>query len=238
MKKHSVAFLFPLCFLSASKAQVVEFNQISKVSLSAPFHGTPNGKSYTMLFMAHFGLPKPWGWPLTVTPNIRFNFPDVAGVSSADLCAMNVAPTHLGADYAAPASTLVYAIADGTVTKVNYYTTIPKKDKNGKEIKGTSELYGDYFVLVESGKNEKWTAVYGHLAPNSSLRKIGDKVNKGDVIGQLYNFTYAGDVPHLHLGIHPVSGPGNGVMGFTCEYRNTFGFISPESLKYETIYYW
>jgi murein DD-endopeptidase MepM/ murein hydrolase activator NlpD len=225
MNKFSRIFLGGLFSIVsvASIAQTVEFSQIYSATFRAPLGVRSNGFSYVQPAACNT-TTKPW----SAIPSIRFDTPDDKGTTPS--CSGQY-PMHLGTDYAGPAGGIVYAIADGYVKRSGYYTTT-----------ATGQILGDGYVVVESGSSNKWTATYGHLVYKSYT--IGQFVKKGDPIGTLFNFTYAGDVPHLHLSIHKglYDGTNTSVRGFACKtdpkyVLNRYDFISPEPMKFETYYY-
>lgn len=84
---------------------------------------------------------------------------------------------HKGIDISAPVGTPVYAAADGIVVKSEYV-------KNG---------YGNLIVIKH---RDDITTYYGHLS--KLIAKSGDKVSKGDLIGNVGN-TGRSTGPHLHF---------------------------------------
>jgi murein DD-endopeptidase MepM/ murein hydrolase activator NlpD len=234
MGKLSITLFF-LGLASSTHAEQVEFNQIARSTFVAPLAVTPVGTKYFPTIIPVLWLPhaaaKPWGsgtffnMPI---PSISFNADDDKGTTA--YCAGKF-PKHLGTDYAGPEGTPVYAIADGIIVRGGLFTT----DSQNKVI-------GDAYLVVESGSNDRWTTTYGHLVNTPAA--IGKTVKKGDLIGRLFNFRYAGDIPHLHLAIHKgrYDSTSSAVKGFACateaQYKtNFYNFISPETLKYESKYY-
>jgi murein DD-endopeptidase MepM/ murein hydrolase activator NlpD len=84
---------------------------------------------------------------------------------------------HTGVDYACKTGTDILAVADGTVTNANW----------GKS-------YGTQIVQKIAGQ-DVWV-IYAHLS--KSLVKAGDKVTKGQHIGESGN-TGNSSGPHLHF---------------------------------------
>jgi murein DD-endopeptidase MepM/ murein hydrolase activator NlpD len=225
-------------FSSVGHAQVVEFNQLPSVSLGAPLPVAPFGTTYYPIlppYVYHTTL-KLWGYGTptnTVIPSITFAVDDDKGTLPS--CSGNY-PKHLGIDYAAPAGTAVYAIADGVVRRANGFTGV-----------------GDYYVVVESGSLNKWTTLYGHLNAPPSYFGLGTNlsypVKKGDFLGTLYNYRDLGDIPHLHLGIRgapysnvTASDPNSSTRGYACatdsNYQlNKYKFVSPQAYNYYTPYW-
>lgn len=211
-------------------AQTIEFSQLGVASLGAPLPVVSFGTSYAPLFPPYVlhTLARPWGYGSftgTIIPSIAFGVDDNKGVTP--FCAGQY-PKHLGTDYAGAAGTPVYAIADGTVKRVNIFTNA-----------------NDYYVVVESGSSQKWTTLYGHLnSPSVGVSKI---IKKGDLVGTLFNYISDGDIPHLHMGIRngaytTTGATSDSTRGFACatdpQYQaNKYNFVSPEQFKYFTLYY-
>lgn len=224
MKKSFSFVVFGVSFFISGScySQVVEFNRLASTVLRAPLPVSPNGFSYKLPSYCHTST-KPW----SAVPSIRFDADDDKGTTPT--CSRKY-PKHLGTDYVAPAGTAVYAIADGVIKRSGYFTTDERQ-----------QLIGDAYIVVESGSSDRWTTTYGHL----TYRSVSSgSVKKGDIIGYLFNFRYAGDVPHLHLAIHKgkYDGTSAAVRGFSCGtdsgyLSNRYGFVSPELMKYETFYY-
>ncbi|MEN9553047.1 MAG: hypothetical protein RLY24_642 [Actinomycetota bacterium] len=95
---------------------------------------------------------------------------------------------HLGVDIIANEGNLIYAVADGTITKV-YSTATDKLAGNGVRL---TTADGTYFF-------------YGHFKAIADGITIGTKVKAGQVIG--YNGKTGGtNTPHLHFEVHPRGG--------------------------------
>ncbi|MBT8310301.1 MAG: aminotransferase class III-fold pyridoxal phosphate-dependent enzyme, partial [Flavobacteriaceae bacterium] len=94
---------------------------------------------------------------------------------------------HLGLDFWLPEKTPVHALFKGEViAAVN--------DKGDKE-------YGGLVILKHKVKNLEFFTLYGHLSVVSTLKlKIGDIINKGEIIAELGDQTENGNwAPHLHF---------------------------------------
>lgn len=246
--KHSVSTVtlssIILALANTTSAQTIERSGIPYAVFNAPLPVAP----YKITSLPSNGSSpfrtqtKNWGYGLPgekVIPSIPFLADDNKGISPDDMCGTNF-PKHLGTDYAAPAGTNVYAIADGIVRRVNFFSS--------KKIFGITINVGDHFVVVESGSNDRWTTLYGHLnTPAFAQTKEGTtKVKKGDLIGTLFNYRENGDVPHLHLGIrldkYDSSGGINAsTRGYACQdlinANSNYKFTSPEVLRYITNYW-
>lgn len=239
--------------VTSINAQIIERSQLPSANLGAPLPVSPFGTMSYPLFPSAttwHGSTKSWGYGSpygNVIPSIAFLADDDKGApkSCTNGSTWN---KHLGTDYAAPAGTKVYAIADGIIKRINTFSS--------KIVNGKSVSVGDYFLVVESGNNEKWTTLYGHLEkpPAWPLLGIGNldmnvSIKKGDLIGTLFNYRESGDIPHLHLGIRLspyanvlFSHKDSSTRGYAClenpDYQlNKFKFTSPEQLRFLTNYY-
>ena len=89
---------------------------------------------------------------------------------------------HRGTDFAAPANTPIYAVADGIVTDATYHYS-----------------WGNY-VQIYHGKDDQgstYSTLYAHMI-SSPVVSAGQSVTKGQVIGYVGNTGYSfGN--HLHL---------------------------------------
>jgi peptidoglycan hydrolase-like protein with peptidoglycan-binding domain len=95
---------------------------------------------------------------------------------------------HLGVDILAKEGNLLYAVADGTITKV-YTVGSDKLAGNGVRL---TMADGTYFF-------------YGHMQKIADGISVGTKVKAGQVVG--YNGkTGATNTPHLHIEVHPLGG--------------------------------
>jgi peptidoglycan hydrolase-like protein with peptidoglycan-binding domain len=95
---------------------------------------------------------------------------------------------HLGVDIIAKEGNLLYAVADGTITKL--YTV------------GTDKLAGNGVRLTMADGTYFF---YGHMQKIADGMTIGTKVKAGQVVGYLGK-TGATNTPHLHLEVHPLGG--------------------------------
>jgi peptidoglycan hydrolase-like protein with peptidoglycan-binding domain len=95
---------------------------------------------------------------------------------------------HIGVDIIAPRGNLVYAVADGTITR----TYVEGRDKlSGNGVRLTM-ADGTYFF-------------YGHFDAIAPGIQVGSVVKAGQVIGTIGS-TGNTSTPHLHLEIHPGGG--------------------------------
>jgi peptidoglycan hydrolase-like protein with peptidoglycan-binding domain len=95
---------------------------------------------------------------------------------------------HLGVDIIAKEGNLLYAVEDGTITKM-YSTATDKLAGNGVRL---TRADGTYFF-------------YGHMLRVADGIGIGVKVKAGQVLGYLGK-TGGTTTPHLHLEVHPFGG--------------------------------
>jgi len=255
--------VFLLCFsgwITTNHAQVVEWSNIKNVTLGAPFHGQTNGfQNYTANNTKRSTAIK---WKSM--PYIGFTADDNLGTDPVtDYCPVRskTPPKHLGADYFAPgetnssskymnsakkvvlasadgirnqSGTPVYAIADGYIRRTSHFSV--------------GSPSADAYVVVESGNNDKWTTLYGHLVFTTTNLNSYIKIKKGDYIGKTTFFHDFGDSSHLHLairkGAYIVTTPNPAVTGFECSYDKRYigppkydNFIDPQTLNFETYYY-
>ncbi|MSZ18028.1 MAG: peptidoglycan DD-metalloendopeptidase family protein, partial [Actinobacteria bacterium] len=95
---------------------------------------------------------------------------------------------HVGVDIIAKEGNLLYAVADGTITKI-YSAANDKLAGNGIRL---TKADGTYFF-------------YGHMLRLADGITIGTQVKAGQVVG--YNGKTGGtNTPHLHFEIHPFGG--------------------------------
>jgi murein DD-endopeptidase MepM/ murein hydrolase activator NlpD len=96
---------------------------------------------------------------------------------------------HIGLDLWIKAGTLVLAALDGKIHSFQNNTALGD--------------YGPTIVLEHEIQGEKFYTLYGHLSLESLAEKAeGQKVTKGEIIGQLGSAPINGDyAPHLHFQI-------------------------------------
>jgi peptidoglycan hydrolase-like protein with peptidoglycan-binding domain len=95
---------------------------------------------------------------------------------------------HIGVDIMAPEGNLIYAVADGTITRVY--------------IEGTNTLTGNGLRLTMADGTYFFYAHLKDLAPGIT---VGSSVVAGQILGTNGKTGNAG-VPHLHFEIHPGGG--------------------------------
>ena len=88
---------------------------------------------------------------------------------------------HNGVDFAAPRGTPVRSVADGKVVK--------------------SGWYGGSGKMVKIQHGPRFATAYLHLSKISSKLKVGKRVNRGEVIGNVGSTGYATG-PHLHFSLY------------------------------------
>ncbi|GEM04084.1 hypothetical protein HMI01_10720 [Halolactibacillus miurensis] len=91
---------------------------------------------------------------------------------------------HNGIDIAKPGSRPIFAAADGVVRR-SY----------------TSTSYGETIMIEHEINGETWETVYAHMRENSRRFKDGQRVEQGDVIGQMGD-TGNSTGQHLHFELH------------------------------------
>ncbi|MDV8065374.1 M23 family metallopeptidase [Rhodococcus sp. IEGM 1366] len=102
-------------------------------------------------------------------------------------------------DYFAYDASLL-AVADGTVVSV----VSDKKDEPPHQVNQSltfDQLGGNYVIIDIGGGNY---AFYAHMIPGSVSVKVGDKVSRGQVIGDLGN---SGNTTEVHLHFHVSRAP-------------------------------
>jgi hypothetical protein len=90
----------------------------------------------------------------------------------------------------------IFAVADGEVVEVvrDLQNSLPGKNPDGLSL---AQIAGNR-VIMDIGSGHY--AEYDHMAPQSILVKVGDKVKRGEKLGKLGN-TGNSDSPHLHFQI-------------------------------------
>lgn len=137
---------------------------------------------------------------------------------------------HLGLDFGwndgAYCNQPIVAIEDGTVVGCadGYGNTYPNQ-----------KIYGNY-VNIDHGYG--WYSLYGHLLKGSVRVKVGQKVKKGDIIGQMGDSGWSKG-QHLH---HEVRKGGNS-KSFSVDpidylfVEDKSIYVNPASLEYNQIKY-
>ena len=119
----------------------------------------------------------------------------------------------------------IVAIEDGTIAGCadGYGNTYPNQ-----------KIYGNYVNIDHGG----WYSLYGHLLKGSVRVKVGDKVKKGDIIGQMGDSGWSRG-QHLHFelrrGSNYKSSSIDPVPYLFVEDRNIY--VNPSSLEYDQIKY-
>ena len=122
-------------------------------------------------------------------------------------CPGNRFKPHLGVDIKAAPHEKVYAIDSGKVYAISKYDA----------------TWGKGIVIQHTGG---WTSTYWHVNPSVALNST---VRKGDVIGDIFATSHAGDINHLHLGIasNTVSSQTNIKGYFECGVNSRYPFVDP-----------
>lgn len=116
-------------------------------------------------------------WPFSVGVPISSWF----GFRSCEGCSTN----HQGIDFNPGEGTPIEAIADGVVTEVG--------NPNGS--------FGVYAKISHQIDGQNVTSLYAHMLEDSLALAVGDKVTKGQLVGQVGS-TGQSTGPHLHFGIY------------------------------------
>ena len=129
------------------------------------------------------------------------------------------ANTHSAWDFGASAETPIYSVCDGEVINVSFPYSTNTIDTNGGagnsiKIRCTVDDDIEYIVL------------YGHLYPNSSKVKVGDKVSEWQLIGTVGTTGYStGNHLHFQVSFNGQVIDGLSLIDFNKE--NTFTTFQP-----------
>jgi murein DD-endopeptidase MepM/ murein hydrolase activator NlpD len=104
-------------------------------------------------------------------------------------------------DFLLPEGTEIIASRSGKVIKVK---DSGKKNYSGKDEKKGEEAYKNHMNYIEIKHGDGTYASYSHIKHKSSLVKVGDKVNQGQVIGLSGNTGWS-SVPHLDFNIYRIN---------------------------------
>ncbi|MFA5953832.1 MAG: M23 family metallopeptidase [Candidatus Pacearchaeota archaeon] len=113
----------------------------------------------------------------------------------------NYSPAHVGklkhsVDFTCKKGTKLFSAQDGKVVWI----------KNDSKIGGPNKKYwNDGNRIVIGHKNKEYSA-YEHLKYKGNTVKVGDKINKGQLIGYSGNTGYTFG-PHLHFEVFRFTGP-------------------------------
>ncbi|MFK7916485.1 MAG: peptidoglycan DD-metalloendopeptidase family protein [Ilumatobacter sp.] len=127
--------------------------------------------------------PGSWGGRLE-----RFPVQGICGYVDTWRDFRGVGREHEGVDIIAASGNLLYAVADGTITK-QYWDYPGRRSGNGVKLT-TSD--GTYFL-------------YLHMLDFAPGIELGVPVRAGDVLGTVGSTGFSG-TPHLHFEIHPYGG--------------------------------
>lgn len=92
----------------------------------------------------------------------------------------NATRRHMGTDITAPEGRIIHAIGAGAVLYIGY-----------------TDLAGNYVVVAD---NYGFRLTYCHMVEPTTHVKVGDRVEAGQIIGNVGN-TGNSDAPHLHLSV-------------------------------------
>lgn len=105
----------------------------------------------------------------------------------------------------------IYAIADGTITRV-------------AEVDG----YGGLLIMTFELEGQTYTALYGHLRLSSISVVVGDQARVGQslgVLGSAYSTETDGERKHLHFSLQP--GISTNLRGYVSSTSSLSGWIDP-----------
>lgn len=94
------------------------------------------------------------------------------------------------------------AVADGRVVAVK--DSIPENVPGSRAVPITIETVGGNHVILDIGAGRY--AFYAHLRPGSIRVKLGDRVNRGEVLGLVGNSGNSTE-PHLHFHVSDANSP-------------------------------
>ena len=115
-------------------------------------------------------------------------------------------PWHLGEDIDAPAKTLVKAVANGIVKHAQYHP--PTYNADGSI--NTKNYGGMYIIEHTLLSGEKICSLCAHMDFSTFTKKVGQTVQKGELLGKVGNYSQNGGFPeHLHFGIRIGAYPAN-----------------------------
>jgi murein DD-endopeptidase MepM/ murein hydrolase activator NlpD len=125
----------------------------------------------------------PVQWPIAPSSDVSSGF----GWRMAP-CSWGCSSDHQGVDFDPGAGVQILAIADGVVVQ--------------SSIDGG---LGQHVVIEHSIDGQKVQSVYGHMIFGSQTVSVGDKVARGQLLGNVGS-TGASTGPHLHFEIRPGGG--------------------------------
>ena len=91
--------------------------------------------------------------------------------------------------------------------------------------------YGGVVAQICQFDGKNYTVVYGHLNPDTTKYKEGERVKKDDLIGVLgdaYSYDTDNERKHLHLGIH--KGLDLDIRGYVQNESELDGWINPREI--------
>ena len=169
-------------FGAGTSAAVMEFQRQQELQVT----GVVNAATADLLGLSAEVAPA--DSPVANISLAAFPMQGMCGYTDTWHAARSGGRVHLGVDIIASEGKLIYAVADGTITKV--YTDRPGS-LAGNGLRLTMDD-GTYFF-------------YAHLLSFAEGIEVGTKVVAGQVIGKNGNTGNSG-TPHLHFEIHPDGG--------------------------------
>jgi murein DD-endopeptidase MepM/ murein hydrolase activator NlpD len=171
-----------------------------------------------------------FSWPISCIPGIdcagthfRIGYPDVGGTGLSFACGKPGYPGHQGTDIVVSSveqGIHSLAAADGVVrwTKDGLFDHCPSDTEPDCDEEKKSELTstggkgatlgfnaGNFVVLEHTLNNTRYLTLYAHLAKGSLKVKSGDKIKRGQYLGDVASSGNS-QIPHLHFGVYKAEG--------------------------------
>ncbi len=125
---------------------------------------------------------------------------------------------HLGRDFRAPVGTPAFAIASGTVVRI-------ERDVYGSKSSSGSAI----LILHHTRAGQPFVALYGHVTDIEVVE--GQQITAGQQLARLNDY----EPSHLHFAIHPGANRADEDIwrGYTPQPGYTYGFVDPMAFLYE-----
>ncbi len=195
-----VTFEFDIRGINLSLSREAKFVQVFPArSLSLAFWAKPtqNNAPWAFSYSWHYIM----GDINAVPDGSVYDLPFAPGQSFGINQGYDGAFSHQGKleyalDFALPEGTPIYAAREGVVVAVESWFHIGKIDPS-------LQLCANYITILHS---DGTFAYYAHLRFGGSLVKVGDSVERGEVIGYSGNTGYTSG-PHLHFHVYRATSP-------------------------------